>query len=131
MEVFDVAETDRTTPVRFASTQPTQALGMMNSAFLQNLGEAAAKKAMANATGQPQQVAALYRQVLARNPSELWRVVDEYDVSMCGFIPTTAMLVAANALGAMVEWAATTGNLGLFRDLLALLPERAWHHEGE
>jgi AmmeMemoRadiSam system protein B len=39
-------------------------------------------------------------QVLARNPRELWRVVDEYDVSMCGFIPTTAMLVAANALGA-------------------------------
>lgn len=39
-------------------------------------------------------------QVLARNPGELWRVVDEYDVSMCGFIPTTAMLVAANALGA-------------------------------
>lgn len=39
-------------------------------------------------------------QVLARNPSELWRAVDEYDVSMCGFIPTTAMLVAANALGA-------------------------------
>ena len=39
-------------------------------------------------------------QVLARNPRELWRVVDEYDVSMCGFIPATAMLVAANALGA-------------------------------
>ncbi len=39
-------------------------------------------------------------QVLARNPRELWRVVGEYDVSMCGFIPTTAMLVAANALGA-------------------------------
>ncbi|MBV8517231.1 MAG: AmmeMemoRadiSam system protein B [Acidobacteria bacterium] len=39
-------------------------------------------------------------EVLARNPRELWRVVDEYDVSMCGFIPTTAMLVAANALGA-------------------------------
>lgn len=39
-------------------------------------------------------------QVLARNPRELWRVVEEYDVSMCGFIPTTAMLVAANALGA-------------------------------
>lgn len=39
-------------------------------------------------------------QVLARNPRELWRVVDEYDVSMCGFIPTTAMLVAVNALGA-------------------------------
>ncbi len=39
-------------------------------------------------------------QVLARNPSELWRVVDEFDVSMCGFIPTTTMLVAANELGA-------------------------------
>lgn len=39
-------------------------------------------------------------QVLARNPRELWRVVDEFDVSMCGFIPTTAMLVATNALGA-------------------------------
>ena len=39
-------------------------------------------------------------EVLARNPRELWRVVDEYDVSMCGFIPTTAMLFAVNALGA-------------------------------
>ena len=39
-------------------------------------------------------------QVLARDPRELWRVVDEYDVSMCGFIPTTTMLLAANALGA-------------------------------
>jgi AmmeMemoRadiSam system protein B len=39
-------------------------------------------------------------QVLARNPRELWRVVDEYDVSMCGFIPTTTMLLAVNALGA-------------------------------
>ena len=39
-------------------------------------------------------------QVLARNPQELWRVVDEYDVSMCGFIPTATMLVAANELGA-------------------------------
>ena len=38
--------------------------------------------------------------VLARDPRELWRVVDEYDVSMCGFIPTTTMLVAANELGA-------------------------------
>lgn len=39
-------------------------------------------------------------QVLARNPRELWRAVDEYDISMCGFIPTTTMLLAANALGA-------------------------------
>jgi AmmeMemoRadiSam system protein B len=39
-------------------------------------------------------------EVAKRDPRELWRVVDEFDVSMCGFIPTTAMLVAANALGA-------------------------------
>lgn len=39
-------------------------------------------------------------QVLARDPASLWAAVDRYDVSMCGFIPTTAMLVAANALGA-------------------------------
>lgn len=38
--------------------------------------------------------------VLQRDPRELWRVVDEFDVSMCGFIPTTTMLIAANALGA-------------------------------
>lgn len=38
--------------------------------------------------------------VLHRDPRELWRVVDEFDVSMCGFLPTTTMLVAANALGA-------------------------------
>ncbi|HET7436978.1 MAG TPA: AmmeMemoRadiSam system protein B [Thermoanaerobaculia bacterium] len=39
-------------------------------------------------------------EVLKRDPKELWRIVDEYDVSMCGFIPTTTMLFAVNALGA-------------------------------
>jgi AmmeMemoRadiSam system protein B len=39
-------------------------------------------------------------QLLARNPRELWRVVNEYDVSMCGFIPATTMLIAAGLLGA-------------------------------
>jgi len=34
LEGFDVAETDRSAPVRFATVQPTQALGMLNSAFL-------------------------------------------------------------------------------------------------
>jgi AmmeMemoRadiSam system protein B len=38
--------------------------------------------------------------VLKLDPRELWRVVDESDISMCGFIPTTAMLIAANQLGA-------------------------------
>ena len=39
-------------------------------------------------------------QVLALDPESLWRVVDEDDISMCGFIPTTTMLIAAKKLGA-------------------------------
>lgn len=39
-------------------------------------------------------------EVLKLDPKELWRVVDEFDVSMCGFIPTTTMLIAAKKLGA-------------------------------
>lgn len=38
--------------------------------------------------------------VLKLSPAGLWRVVDEHDVSMCGYIPTTAMLIAAIKLGA-------------------------------
>ncbi len=33
LESFDVAETDRSTPVRFSTTQPTQALAMLNGAL--------------------------------------------------------------------------------------------------
>jgi AmmeMemoRadiSam system protein B len=39
-------------------------------------------------------------EVLALDPCGLWQAVDEHDVSMCGFIPTTVMLVAAKKLGA-------------------------------
>jgi AmmeMemoRadiSam system protein B len=39
-------------------------------------------------------------EVLKLDPKELWRVVEEFDVSMCGFIPTTTMLIAARKLGA-------------------------------
>jgi AmmeMemoRadiSam system protein B len=39
-------------------------------------------------------------EVLHLDPRALWRVVDEFDVSMCGFIPTTTMLIALNELGA-------------------------------
>ena len=34
LEGFDLAETDRSTPVRFSTTQPTQALAMLNGSFL-------------------------------------------------------------------------------------------------
>lgn len=35
LESFDFADTDQTCPVRFVTTQPTQALGMLNSEFIQ------------------------------------------------------------------------------------------------
>ena len=38
--------------------------------------------------------------VLSLDPQELWRVVAESEISMCGFIPTTAVLAAAKKLGA-------------------------------
>jgi AmmeMemoRadiSam system protein B len=38
--------------------------------------------------------------VLALDPHGLWETVQSSDISMCGFIPTTAMLFAANRLGA-------------------------------
>jgi hypothetical protein len=34
LESFDLAETDRSSPVRFSTTQPTQALAMLNGKFL-------------------------------------------------------------------------------------------------
>ncbi|MST95178.1 MAG: DUF1553 domain-containing protein [Pedosphaera sp.] len=39
LESFDLAETDRSTPVRFATVQPTQALGLLNSTFLNREAE--------------------------------------------------------------------------------------------
>jgi AmmeMemoRadiSam system protein B len=39
-------------------------------------------------------------QVLALDPEALWRVVEEEDISMCGFIPTTTMMIAARNMGA-------------------------------
>ena len=38
--------------------------------------------------------------VLALDPAGLWSTVEASDVSMCGFIPTTTMLIAAKLLGA-------------------------------
>ena len=41
---FDLADTDTTCPVRFTTTQPTQALGMMNGAFLHKQARAFAAR---------------------------------------------------------------------------------------
>jgi hypothetical protein len=67
--LFDFPAATQTAPGRDVTTSTLQQIFLMNSAFLQNLGEAAAKKATAGVAGRPQQVAALYRQVLSRNPT--------------------------------------------------------------
>lgn len=38
--------------------------------------------------------------VVALDPQGLWRTVEDEDISMCGYIPTTTMLIAARKLGA-------------------------------
>lgn len=67
---FDVAEADVTCPVRFATTQPTQALTMLNSAFLQEeaqrLAEVVQQDAGNDAT---HQVTETLRRVLQREPT--------------------------------------------------------------
>ena len=67
---FDAADTDFTCPVRFATTQPTQALGMLNSAFVHEQ----AQRFAAYVTGQagqdaPKQVRIALRRVLQREPT--------------------------------------------------------------
>jgi mono/diheme cytochrome c family protein len=48
---FDVADTDTSCPVRFTTTQPTQALGMMNGEFLQRQARVFAERVRREAGG--------------------------------------------------------------------------------
>ena len=56
LQAFDAAETDRSCPVRFATVQPTQALGMLNGTFLnqeaQKLADRLKKEAGDDLAGQ-------------------------------------------------------------------------------
>jgi hypothetical protein len=67
---FDGADTDFTCPVRFATTQPTQALGMMNSTFINEQARAFADYLRRHAGAAPaaQVRLALWR-VLQREPA--------------------------------------------------------------
>jgi cytochrome c553 len=53
LESFDMAETDRSTAVRFATTQPGQALGLLNSDFLNRQAAALAVRVRREAGGDP------------------------------------------------------------------------------
>jgi hypothetical protein len=67
---FDGPDTDATCPVRFATTQPTQALGMINSAFMQDQACIFAADLRKRAGPQPEnEVRLALRRVLQRAPT--------------------------------------------------------------
>src|SRR4029077_19941484 len=71
LESFDVAETDRPSPVRFATTQPTQALAMLNSDFLNQQAQLLAGRIRREAgPGLSAQVARALQLATARAPRD-------------------------------------------------------------
>ena len=66
--LFDFPEATQTAPGRDITTSTLQQIFLMNGAFMENLAGAAAKTA-ASATGEAEQIAVLYRRILARDPS--------------------------------------------------------------
>lgn len=66
---FDVADTDFTCPTRFATTQPTQALSMLNSVFLQQEAQRLSEYLKENAgNDRTAQVKLALRRALQREP---------------------------------------------------------------
>jgi hypothetical protein len=68
MGLFDFPEATQSAPGRDITTSTLQQIYLMNGVFIQNLAEAAAKTA-AGATGEAEQIGALYRRILARDPT--------------------------------------------------------------
>jgi hypothetical protein len=68
LALYDFPEATQTAPDRDVTTTTLQQIFMMNSEFIQNLAEAAAKTA-ASATGEAEQIGMLYRRILARDPT--------------------------------------------------------------
>ena len=71
LDSFDLAETDRTTPVRFSTTQPTQALGMLNGDFLNKQARVFAARLRREAGSEPRaQVRLALALAMSRAPSD-------------------------------------------------------------
>ncbi len=69
LESFDFADTDQACPVRFVTTQPTQALGMINSEFMQRQADAFAKFVRESENDVEKQVGTALARVIQRTPS--------------------------------------------------------------
>lgn len=68
---FDFAETDSSCAARFATTQPAQALGMLNGKFANDQANALAARLIKEAGENPKdQIQLAYRLVVERDPSE-------------------------------------------------------------
>lgn len=70
LEINDAATTDSPCPVRFVTTQPTQAIGMINSKFTNDQADHLAKLVSSKHNEPESQVAAVLRRVLQREPDE-------------------------------------------------------------
>ena len=70
LAAFDVADSDSQCPVRFATTQPTQALSMLNSVFLNDAAATCAKVVHDEAGDDPAKcVTLMLKRTLQRDPS--------------------------------------------------------------
>ena len=78
LESLDMADTDSTCPVRFTTTQPTQALMMLNGEFMSEQAAALADRTGSSGGALDDRVAEALQVVLARQPStpEIARGVD-------------------------------------------------------
>jgi mono/diheme cytochrome c family protein len=71
LAAFDAPDPDAPCPVRFATTQPTQALGLLNSEFLNSQAAMLAKLALQNAeSDKAAQAGFVLRRVLQRSPTQ-------------------------------------------------------------
>jgi hypothetical protein len=70
MAVFDAADTDASCPARFATTQPTQALAMLNSDFLNEQAKILADDLRQHSPDEAVQVRLALMRVTQREPAE-------------------------------------------------------------
>jgi hypothetical protein len=71
LETFDLAETDRSSAVRFVTTQPTQALGMLNGSFMNKQAQAFAARLKKEAGPETaKQVDLAFQLTTGRKPTE-------------------------------------------------------------
>lgn len=95
LETNDAATTDSPCPVRFVTTQPTQAIGLLNSEFTNRQAKMFADSVRESHSNPKDQVAAVLSRVLQRKPSktEVDRGLKLLDDPALGDTPDKAMQI--------------------------------------